>query len=147
MVLRKMGNSVSPTVEVTVEGDTYTLTTTSTFKTSAISFKLGEEFDEETLDGRKVKSVITLDGNKLTQEQKGDKPSTIVREFTDSELITVSLRPITIYNLLHRTHPIITLSLLPRFPSIDTHHWQREVCARLQGRLSDSPSKENMTEL
>ncbi|XP_034113404.1 fatty acid-binding protein [Drosophila nasuta] len=88
MVLRKMGNSVSPTVEVTQDGDTYTLTTTSTFKTSAISFKLGEEFDEETLDGRKVKSVITLDGNKLTQEQKGDKPSTIVREFTDSELIT-----------------------------------------------------------
>ncbi|XP_023178427.1 fatty acid-binding protein, muscle [Drosophila hydei] len=88
MVLRKMGNTVSPTVEVTVEGDTYTLTTTSTFKTSAISFKLGEEFDEETLDGRKVKSVITLDGNKLTQEQKGDKPSTIVREFNDNELIT-----------------------------------------------------------
>lgn len=91
MVLRKMGNTVSPTVEITQDGDTYTLTTTSTFKTSAISFKLGEEFDEETLDGRKVKSVITLDGNKLTQEQKGDKPSTIVREFTDSELITVSL--------------------------------------------------------
>ncbi|XP_030373570.1 probable fatty acid-binding protein [Scaptodrosophila lebanonensis] len=88
MVLRKMGNSVSPTVELTQDGDTYTFTTTSTFKTSAISFKLGEEFDEETLDGRKVKSIITLDGNKLTQEQKGDKPSTIVREFNDSELIT-----------------------------------------------------------
>ncbi|XP_034665580.1 probable fatty acid-binding protein [Drosophila subobscura] len=88
LVLRKMGNSISPTVEVTLEGDTYTLTTTSTFKTSAISFKLGEEFDEETLDGRKVKSIITLDGNKLIQEQKGDKPSTIVREFTDGELTT-----------------------------------------------------------
>lgn len=82
LVTRKMGNSLSPTVEVTLEGDTYTLTTTSTFKTSAISFKLGVEFDEETLDGRNVKSIITLDGNKLTQEQKGDKPTTIVREFT-----------------------------------------------------------------
>ncbi|XP_017491467.1 PREDICTED: fatty acid-binding protein, muscle [Rhagoletis zephyria] len=88
MVLRKMGNSVSPTVELKKDGDTYTFTTTSTFKTSSISFKLGEEFDEETLDGRKVKSVITLDGNKLLQEQKGDKPSTIIREFTDSELVT-----------------------------------------------------------
>ncbi|XP_017062171.1 fatty acid-binding protein, muscle [Drosophila ficusphila] len=88
LVTRKMGNSLSPTVEVTKEGDTYTLTTTSTFKTSAISFKLGEEFDEETLDGRNVKSIITLDGNKLTQEQKGDKPTTIVREFNDGELIT-----------------------------------------------------------
>lgn len=91
MIMRKAGNSVSPTVEVTQDGDTYTLTTTSTFKTSTISFKLGEEFDEETLDGRKVKSIITLEGNKLTQEQKGDKPSTIVREFTDGELITVSV--------------------------------------------------------
>ncbi|KAI8121845.1 probable fatty acid-binding protein [Lucilia cuprina] len=88
MVLRKMGNSVSPTVELKKEGDVYTFTTSSTFKTSTISFKLGEEFDEETLDGRKVKSVCTMDGNKLVQEQKGDKPSTIVREFTDSELIT-----------------------------------------------------------
>ncbi|KAH8283752.1 hypothetical protein KR054_000472 [Drosophila jambulina] len=88
LVTRKMGNSLSPTVEVTLDGDTYTLTTTSTFKTSAISFKLGEEFDEETLDGRNVKSIITLDGNKLTQEQKGDKPTTIVREFNDGELIT-----------------------------------------------------------
>ncbi|XP_017119023.1 fatty acid-binding protein, muscle [Drosophila elegans] len=88
LVTRKMGNSLSPTVEVTLDGDTYTLTTTSTFKTSAISFKLGQEFDEETLDGRNVKSIITLDGNKLTQEQKGDKPTTIVREFNDGELIT-----------------------------------------------------------
>ncbi|XP_037808402.1 probable fatty acid-binding protein [Lucilia sericata] len=88
MVLRKMGNSVSPTVELKKEGDVYTFTTSSTFKTSTISFKLGEEFDEETLDGRKVKSICTMDGNKLVQEQKGDKPSTIVREFTDSELIT-----------------------------------------------------------
>ncbi|CAD6996438.1 probable fatty acid-binding protein [Ceratitis capitata] len=88
MVLRKMGNSVSPTVELKQDGDNYTFTTTSTFKTSTINFKLGEEFDEETLDGRKVKSVITLDGNKLVQEQKGDKPSTIIREFTDNELVT-----------------------------------------------------------
>lgn len=90
IVLRKMGNSVSPTVEMKKEGDTYTLTTTSTFKTSCISFKLDEEFDEETLDGRKVRSVCSMDGNTLTQEQKGDKPSKIIREFTDNELITVS---------------------------------------------------------
>ena len=92
MVLRKMGNSVSPTVDLVKDGDKYTFTTSSTFKTSAITFKLGEEFDEETLDGRKVKSVITMDGdNKLVQEQKGDKPSTIVREFTADECTTVSL--------------------------------------------------------
>ncbi|XP_054746566.1 probable fatty acid-binding protein [Anastrepha obliqua] len=85
MVLR---NSVSPTVELKKDGDNYSFTTTSTFKTTTVNFKLGEEFDEETLDGHKVKSVFTLDGTKLVQEQKGDKPSTIIREFTNSELVT-----------------------------------------------------------
>ena len=87
MVLRKMGNSISPTVDLVKNGDEFTFNTVSTFKTTAIKFKLGEEFEEETLDGRKVKSVITMDGNKLVQEQKGDKPGTIIREFSDSELL------------------------------------------------------------
>ncbi|XP_031628256.1 probable fatty acid-binding protein [Contarinia nasturtii] len=86
-VLRKIGNSVTPTVELKKDGDTYTLVTSSTFKTSTISFKLGEEFDEETLDGRKVKSVITLDGNKLVQKQGGTPPSDIIREFDGNNMV------------------------------------------------------------
>lgn len=88
--MRKMGNTVSPTVELTKEGDEYTFHTVSTFKTTAIKFKLGEEFDEETLDGRKVRSIITLDGNKMSHEQKGDKAHTIIREFSPTELVAVS---------------------------------------------------------
>lgn len=85
-----MGNTVSPTVKLEKSDDMYTLTTTSTFKTTTIKFKLGEEFDEDTLDGRKVKSVIKMEGdNKLIQEQKGDKPTTITREFTDNEMVAV----------------------------------------------------------
>ena len=86
LVLRKMGNSVSPTIELTKNGDVYTLTTSSTFKTSSVNFKLGEEFDEETLDGRHVKSIVTLDGNKFIHEQKGDKPTTVIREYTENEV-------------------------------------------------------------
>lgn len=86
-VLRKIGNSVTPTVELKKDGDQYTLVTSSTFKTSTIVFKLGEEFDEETLDGRKVKSTVTLDGNKFIHKQDGTPPSTIIREFTDKELV------------------------------------------------------------
>uniref|UniRef100_A0A1A9X470 Lipocalin/cytosolic fatty-acid binding domain-containing protein n=1 Tax=Glossina brevipalpis TaxID=37001 RepID=A0A1A9X470_9MUSC len=89
IVLRKMGNTVSPTVELKLDGEKYTLTTSSTFKTSAITFQLGVEFDEETLDGRKVKSICTMDGDTLIQEQKGDKPSTIIREFKADELIAI----------------------------------------------------------
>jgi fatty acid-binding protein 3, muscle and heart len=87
MVLRKMGNSVSPTVHLDKNGDEYSFHTVSTFKTTVIKFKLGEEFEEETLDGRKVKSTITLSGNTLNQTQKTEKTSTIVREFGDNELV------------------------------------------------------------
>jgi hypothetical protein len=86
MVTRKMGATVSPVVELTEKDGVYTLKTTSTFKNTEIKFKLGEEFEEETVDGRKVKSICTLDGNKLVQVQKGDKDTTIDREFTPTEM-------------------------------------------------------------
>ncbi|CAH0385486.1 unnamed protein product [Bemisia tabaci] len=38
-------------MELTKDGDTYTLTSKSTFKDTTTNFKLGEEFDEETPDG------------------------------------------------------------------------------------------------
>lgn len=86
-----MGSTVSPVVELTEDNGLYTLKTTSTFKNSEIKFKLGEEFDEETVDGRKVKSVCTLEGNKLIQMQKGEKQSTIEREFTAAEMKAVRM--------------------------------------------------------
>lgn len=86
---RKMGSSVSPVVELTKDNETYTLKTTSPFKNTEIKFKLGEEFDEETADGRKVKSVCTLEGNKLIQVQKGEKDTTIEREFSPTEMKAV----------------------------------------------------------
>jgi len=86
LVTRKMGASVSPTVELTEDGGLYTMKTSSTFKNSEIKFKLGEEFDEETPDGRKVKSTITMDGNKMIHVQKGDKETVIEREYTPTEM-------------------------------------------------------------
>lgn len=89
MIVRKMGATVSPVVQVTENNGEYVLKTESTFKNSEIKFKLGEEFEEETPDGRKVKSVITLDGNKMTHIQKGDKQTVIEREFTPTEMKAV----------------------------------------------------------
>lgn len=69
-----------------------------------ITFKLGEEFDEETIDGRNVKSVCTLDGNTLTHKQGGDKPSTIIREFTATQCNVVmtlgDVRCTRVYNVV-----------------------------------------------
>ncbi|XP_064087830.1 sodium/calcium exchanger regulatory protein 1-like [Macrobrachium nipponense] len=92
LVMRKMGNTATPSVEITLEDDTYSLKTVTTFKTTEIKFKLGEEFEETTADGRVVKSTITLDGNKMTHNQVGDKEkkekdSLLTREFTDTEMI------------------------------------------------------------
>lgn len=85
-VSRKLGNSVTPVVEVTLDGDEYTLTTSSLLKTLVIKFKLGQEFDELRADGVQVKSTITLDGNVMTHIMKGEPKSTIIREFNGNEM-------------------------------------------------------------
>jgi fatty acid-binding protein 3 len=87
LLTRKMGNAVSPVIELTKNGEEYTLTSNSTFKNSAITFQLNKEFDEETPDGRQVKSLITQDGNKLIHVQKGDKETKIIREFKPDEVV------------------------------------------------------------
>lgn len=90
LVTRKMGNAVSPVIELTEQDGQYKLSSNSTFKNTVITFRLGEEFEEETPDGRKVKSVITQDGNKLIHVQKGDKETKIIREFTP-EFVNMTL--------------------------------------------------------
>ena len=83
---RKLGGATSPVVEVTKDGDTYTMKTESTFKNTEVKFKLGQEFDEETPDGRDVKSTITFDGNKMIHIQKGEKDTIIEREYGPKEM-------------------------------------------------------------
>jgi len=51
---RKMASVLKPNVIISGEGDTWTLKTESTFKTSETSFKIGEEYEETTADGRTV---------------------------------------------------------------------------------------------
>lgn len=74
--------STSPTCYLTKDGDDYSYHTDSTFKNTVIKFKPGVEFENETLDGRKVMTTITFDGNKMIQIEKGDKKSEIIRDFT-----------------------------------------------------------------
>lgn len=89
MVMRKM-SSISHTVYLVKNNDEYEWHTDSAVKNKVIKFKLGEEFDEETIDGRKAKSVVTLDGGKMNHTQKGEKEVFTIREFTETELIVTS---------------------------------------------------------
>ena len=54
-VMRKLGQTTKPNIKFVQNGDEWTFTTTSAVKTTVVKFKLNEEFDEETADGRKVK--------------------------------------------------------------------------------------------
>lgn len=93
---RKLGQTSKPTVEIKVEGDDWSIKTHTILKTTELKFTLGKEFDEDRMDGSKVKSKVTLEDGKLIQKQSGDKEVTIVREVKDGQLhVTCSLENIT----------------------------------------------------
>ncbi|KAK1173563.1 myelin P2 protein-like [Acipenser oxyrinchus oxyrinchus] len=87
-VNRQAGNLAKPYLIFSVEGDTVCMKSQSTFKTSEVKFKLGEEFEETTADDRKTKTKITLENGKLMQKQLWDgKQTTLERELKDGKLV------------------------------------------------------------
>merc|ERR1712012_1413088 len=90
-LLRKAATVSTPVMEVTEEGGVWTIKTSTTLKTMELKFKLDEEFEETTPDGREVKSVVKMEGNKLvtvqTAKKDGEKSTKSVREFNGDELI------------------------------------------------------------
>ncbi|XP_008329835.1 fatty acid-binding protein, heart [Cynoglossus semilaevis] len=89
---RKLGNMTKPTTIISVDGGVVTLKTQSAIKNTEISYKIGEEFDETTADGRKVKSVVSIEDGKMVHVQKWDgKETSLVREVSDNAL-TLTLK-------------------------------------------------------
>lgn len=62
--VRQVGSMTKPTTIISIDGDVVTLKTVSTFKSTEIKFKLGEEFDETTADDRKVKVRLSIYDNR-----------------------------------------------------------------------------------
>lgn len=87
---RMLAKAATPQVEYTVAGDNWTIVTTGLKDTTA-KFKVGVEQDDETTDGRKVKTVYTLESpTKLVQKEKWDgKEATLIREVNGDELKVV----------------------------------------------------------
>ncbi|OQR70003.1 fatty acid-binding protein [Tropilaelaps mercedesae] len=99
IMLRKLATSAKPNVEISKNGDEWTLRTVSTMKTTEIKFKIGEEFEEVKADGTKGKSTFTIEGNKLKQvsDNKG-KPYYTTRELVDGKLkVTVKAGNVVCY--------------------------------------------------
>ncbi len=69
----------------------WTIKTSTTLKTMELKFKLGEEFEETTPDGRDVKAIVTQEGNKFisvqTAKKESQKSTRVVREFLDDQVI------------------------------------------------------------
>ncbi|CAF99899.1 unnamed protein product, partial [Tetraodon nigroviridis] len=60
-MLRKMAVAAAskPHLEIQQNGERFHIRTSTPIRTTEIHFTIGEEFDEETVDGRKCKSLAT----------------------------------------------------------------------------------------
>ncbi|KAK1802232.1 hypothetical protein P4O66_021898, partial [Electrophorus voltai] len=95
-MLRKVACAAAskPLVEIRQNGEQFYIKTSTTVRTTEINFKIGEEFNEETVDGRKCKSLATWETeNKIACRQTlldGNGPKTFwSRELRGDELILV----------------------------------------------------------
>ncbi|XP_026146454.1 fatty acid-binding protein, brain-like [Carassius auratus] len=86
--MRQVGSVTKPMHIISKEGDKVVVKTQSTLKNTEISFTLGEEFDETTLDDRHCKSTVVMDGDQLVHVQKWDgKETTHVRQVKDGKMV------------------------------------------------------------
>merc|ERR1739846_6379 len=84
-ILRKAALASTPVMTISEDGGNWTMITKTSLKSIELHFKLGEEFDEEATDGRKCKTTVTMEGDKLITHQKavksGEMDVKVVREF------------------------------------------------------------------
>uniref|UniRef100_UPI0037E6FD51 fatty acid binding protein 4b n=1 Tax=Semicossyphus pulcher TaxID=241346 RepID=UPI0037E6FD51 len=84
---RQMGNMAKPNLVISVDDGVISMKSETTFKTTEIKFKLNEEFEETTADGRKTMTTFTLENGKLVQLQSWEgKKTTLEREVQDGKL-------------------------------------------------------------
>merc|ERR1712170_223037 len=106
-MLRKAALASTPTMTITNDGGNWTMCTKTTMKSIDLKFRLGEEFDEETTDGRKCKTTVTMEGNKLITNQKatgGGKDALAVREFSDDGVVmTITVDGVSCKQVFKRT--------------------------------------------
>ena len=87
MMLRNLAEKFRPTVEITEDGERMTLQTLTALKNIRLDFTLGQTFDEEILDGRRARSVITQESNQLLQVSEIDNERwSVDRTFSDGSM-------------------------------------------------------------
>merc|ERR1711981_156716 len=95
-LLRKAATASSPVFEVTYDAaaETWFFKTSTILKSMELKFKLGEEFEEKTPDGREVKAIVTKEGDSFisiqTAKKEGEKSTKITRQFDGDGMVCTS---------------------------------------------------------
>ncbi|XP_012669790.2 fatty acid binding protein 1-A, liver [Clupea harengus] len=90
--LIQKGKDIKSVSEIEQNGDHFKVTVTTGTKVMVNTFTIGQECELETLTGEKVKTVVHLNGNKLTVSLKSIESVTEVSG--DSICNTMTLGPI-----------------------------------------------------
>lgn len=90
---RKLAKTIpSSTQVVKLNEREYALNTILPFKTHQQKFVPGEETEHTTVDGRRVRNIFIIEGNKITERQiEPTREVTIIREFSEKEMIGRSI--------------------------------------------------------
>merc|ERR1711862_131519 len=81
--------------EISEEGGVWTIKTSTTLKNMELKFKLNEEFEETTADGRDVKSICTFEDGKIvtvqTAKNAKHKSTKSIREMASPDELVYTL--------------------------------------------------------
>ncbi|KAG7316393.1 hypothetical protein KOW79_019934 [Hemibagrus wyckioides] len=85
---RNIGHVLKPKMIISQDDDTVVFDVESLVANQKISFKLGEEFQSKTMDGKDCKVTVSLDGDSLIEVSKwDDSESCNVYMIKDGQLI------------------------------------------------------------
>uniref|UniRef100_A0A8D0CGV0 Cytosolic fatty-acid binding proteins domain-containing protein n=1 Tax=Salvator merianae TaxID=96440 RepID=A0A8D0CGV0_SALMN len=84
----KAAKDIKPITEIKQTGDSFVITNRTPNKSVTNSFTLGKETEMDTMDGKKVKSIVTLVGGKLVAKSG---TFTHEQEIVGNEMVEVSM--------------------------------------------------------
>nr|XP_023674605.1 retinol-binding protein 1-like [Paramormyrops kingsleyae] len=94
IAIRKIATFLKPDKDITHNGNHITIKTLSTFKNYNMDFEVEKEFVEDLsgVDGRKCRTTIKWEGDKLVCMQKGEKEGRGWTHWRDGDLLHLELR-------------------------------------------------------
>lgn len=93
MITRKLAVTIPSSTQIVKLSETeYGLNTILPFKTHQQKFILGQEAENTSVDGRKIKNLFTIEGNKLIEKQFEPKREvTIIKMFYEKTMLSQNI--------------------------------------------------------